>query len=290
MWSFPRADALALQPRLECVWFGPVRMRGQRSCVFDPTVTPAPCLYFSTRVFRSLKIYGKKSPIRRFVSPIALGTRLRRSDRVVKIRLNRIAQVFPCYFMHPGNVRRKSPFSLHARVRISSTSYFFLFFFFVRVYPKDTRGALGPRDGRSRTRWPLTGTSTPCDLTTSTQLASIDMQYEQAPCAFVLHSRFLRRRSNRPRVTGACASLTSSSGSLWRRRALRHHTPSSRRRRATTTGGLQPRLSISRAARQGSCLGRLLLLGQHDGPASARSLRFVAFSAGQKAEAASYKK
>ena len=33
-----------------------------------------------------------------------------------------------------------------------------------------------------------------------------------------------------------------------------------------------------------------LLLGQHDGPASARSLRFVAFSAGQKAEAASYKK
>ena len=71
---------------------------------------------------------------------------------------------------------------------------------------------------------------------------------------------------------------------------LRHHTPSSRRRRATTTGGLQPRLSISRAARQGSCLGRLLLLGQHDGPASARSLRFVAFSAGQKAEAASYKK
>ena len=78
---------------------------------------------------------------------------------------------------------------------------------------------MGALDGRSRTRWPLTGTSTPCDLTTSTQLASIDMQYDQAPCAFVLHSRFLRRRSNRPRVTGACASLTSSRGSLWRRRA-----------------------------------------------------------------------
>ena len=36
----------------------------------------------------------------------------------------------------------------HARVRISSTSYFFLFFFFVRVYPKETRGGFGAT-GRS---------------------------------------------------------------------------------------------------------------------------------------------
>ena len=133
--------------------------------------------------------------------------------------------------------------------RLDGPRWFFFAFFLCGYTTKDTRGGSGPRDGRSRTRWPLTGTSTPCDLTTSTQLASIDMQYDQAPCAFVLHSRFLRRRSNRPRVTGACASLTSSSGSLWRRRAA---PPSSRQRRATTTVSLQPRLSSSRAAKEGS--------------------------------------
>ena len=62
----------------------------------------------------------------------------------------------------------------------------------------------------------------------------------------------------------------------------------SRRRAAEARDGGQPAAEAqqqqkSRQPREGSCLDRLpLLLGQHDGPASARSLRYVAFSAGQK--------
>ena len=61
-------------------------------------------------------------------------------------------------------------------------------------------------------------------------------------------------------------------------------TPSSRQG-APTTGSLQPRLSSSRAAQaQCSLTGQLPWpsFGQHDGPASARSLRHFVFSAGQK--------
>ena len=86
------------------------------------------------------------------------------------------------------------------------------------------------------------------------------MQYDQAPCAFVLHSRFLRRRSNRPRVTGACASLTSSSGSLWRRRAA---PPSHAIEQATSRdedgrpAAQAEQQQKSRQPRQGSCLAHL---------------------------------
>ena len=101
------------------------------------------------------------------------------------------------------------------------------------------------------------------------QLASIDLQHDEAPCALVSPSRFSRRRPRRPCVTGACASLTSSRGSLWRRRAA----PPSRHRAGEARDGGQPAAEAEQSTRAaqakcsltGSCLG---LLGQHDGPAS----------------------
>jgi len=55
---------------LSAVWSRPVRMRGQRFCVFDPTLTRRGGSNTGIRVFSFLKIYDKNSPISRFVPPM----------------------------------------------------------------------------------------------------------------------------------------------------------------------------------------------------------------------------
>ncbi len=114
-------------------------------------------------------------------------------------------------------------------------------------------------------------------------------------CSSALCLRFSCCRGRaRPVSSGCCAAGAAVCGLLACCVRL-SITPSSRRRRATTTGG-RPAAQAeqqqkSRQPRQGSCLAHLPpLWGSTTGLPVARSLRFVAFSAGQKAEAASYKK
>ena len=174
----------------------------------------------------------------------------------------------------------------HARVRISSASFFFVFF--CAGIPRKTLGI----HYIAFFSFFVTSPGELGGLLRGARAHHDDRRTLEVPgCSSALCLRFSCCRGRaRPVSSGAALQVRLSAACL--RVAFvsqsRHRAGDvARRRRA---GGLQPRLSISRAARQGSCLGRLpLLLGQHDGPASARSLRFVAFSAGQKAEAASYK-
>jgi hypothetical protein len=86
-----------------------------------------------------------------------------------------------------------------------------------------------------------------------------------------------------PARGGACASLCSGAAACDAGAQLHHHAIEQATSR-DVTGSLQLKLSTSRAAQaQRSLTSKLPWpFGQHDGPASARSLRHCAFSAGQK--------
>ena len=120
---------------------------------------------------------------------------------------------------------------------------------------------MGPRDGRLRTRWPrnrhehavrarlgyLRAPKWPASICNTT-----------SACAFVRPSRVPAPAFETPARCVACASLTSSRGSLRRRRAA----PPSRHRVGEARDGGQPAAEAqqqqkSRQPSQGSCLAHL---------------------------------